>query len=224
MVGDKIIESEFRLLAAKPFECKIRADLGFIIDGSEDIDDASMRKEREFVSGVVGSFGISDDGARAGVVVGGDRSKLAIKLNEHGDALSFAKGLASIKEMGGGKMRLDEALLLAYKQLFSTSNGARDSVPQVLTIVTSAGRLDEADANSLHVASGPFREAGIRVLVLAVGKNANKDKLGKITKQVDDDVFYVEKFGELAATSLRESIAKSACKASGTYNLLNYCK
>lgn len=218
MCDDKIV-SEFRVLAAKPFECKIRADLGFIIDGSEEIDDASMTKEREFVSGVVGSFGLSDEGARAGVVVGGESSKVAIRLNEHRDALSFGKGVASIKEVGG-KMRLDEALLLAYKQLFNTSNGARDSVPQVLTIVTSAVRLDEADGNSLYIASSPFHEAGIRVLVLVVGKNANKDKLSKITKQVDD-IFYVEKFGELAAASLRESMAKSACKASGRYNLLN---
>ena len=205
--------------AAKPFNCKVRADLGFIIDGSADIDDASMGKEKEFVNAVVRSFDVSETGARAGVVVGGDKSDVAIKLNTYNSTVSFTRGVASLQKVGG-KMRLDKALMVAYDQMFSTSNGARLAVPQVLTVVTTAGKLEETDGNSLQLASSAFHEAGIRVLVLVVGKNANKDKLSKITRQVED-IFYVERFDELAASSLRESIAKSACKASGRYKLFS---
>ena len=204
--------------AAKPFECKLAADLGFIIDGSGDIGDATMGQEREFINAVVGSFGIgrSDDkegGTRAGVVVGGSSSNVAIKLNAYQSIPSFKSAVASIKGVGG-RMAVDKALEVAYKQLFSRSNGARDNVAQVLTILTTAGRLEKADGESLRLASSPFHEAGIRVIVLVVGKNANADKVSKITKRVED-IFYVEKFDELAAASLQESIAKSACKASG---------
>ena len=205
------------VLGAKPFECKIRADLGFIVDGSEDVGDVALAKEKDFVNAVVASFGISDDGTRAGVIAGGEAPNLAIKMNAHGDLSSLKAEIAKIRK-AGDNMRVDKALLLAYDELFSASNGARDSVPQVLTLLTTAARLEKAEGDSLYLASSRFHEAGIKVLVLVVGKDADKDKLSKITTNVED-IFYVEKFDELAATSLRESIAKSACKASGRCKL-----
>ena len=207
--------SYFLLLAAKRFECKIQADLGFIVDGSEDIDESMLLKEKEFVNAVVGSFSIRSDGARAGVVVGGDSSSLAVKMDAYADTSSFKAGIGRI-DGAGGSMRIDKALVLAYDKLFSSSNGARDSVPQVLTIVTAASRLEKLDGNSLSSAASRFHETGIKLLVVVVGekKGVNKDTLRKIAENAGD-IFYVEKFDGLAATLLSESIAKAACKATG---------
>ena len=205
------------MVAAKEqFRCKLRADLGFIIDGSVGKAE-TLRKEKNFIKGVVSAFGISEDGAHAGVVVGGSQEKLAIKMNEHMNSSGFEVAVSSIGLSGAqGLTRLDKALVLAYDELFSAGKGARDHVGQVLMLLTTKKQLDSVDGDSLSLAVSRFNEAGIKMIVVVVGKNADKDKLKTLAKD-KRDVYHVEKFDELTATSLQESIAKSACKASGMY-------
>ena len=205
------------MIAAKEkFRCKLRADLGFIIDGSVGTAE-TLKKEQNFVKGVVSAFGISKDGAHAGVVVGGSKAKVAVKMNEHMNSSGFEVAVSSIGLLGGqGQTRLDKALLLAYDELFTTGKGARDNVGQVLMLLTTKKQLDSVDGDSLRLAVSRFNEAGIKIIVVVVGKNPNKDILKTLAKD-DKDVFYLEKFDEVTATSLQESIAKSACKASGMY-------
>ena len=173
------------------------------------------------------AFGISEDGAHAGVVVGGSRAKVAIKMNEHMNSSGFEATVSSIGLLGGlgqaqlhlgglAQTQLDKALLLAYDELFSVAKGARDNVGQVLTLLTTKKQLDSVSSDSLRLAASRYDEAGIKLIVVVVGKNANKDVL-KILAKDDRDIYFVEKFDELTAASLQESIAKSACKASGMY-------
>lgn len=165
------------------------------------------------------AFGISEDGAHAGVVVGGSRAKVAIKMNEHMNSSGFEAAVSSIGFLGGlGQTQLDKALLLAYDELFSVAKGARDNVGQVLTLLTTKKQLDSVSSDSLRLAASRYDEAGIKLIVVVVGKNANKDVL-KILAKDDRDIYFVEKFDELTAASLQESIAKSACKASGRYHV-----
>ena len=205
------------MIAAKEqFRCKLRADLGFIIDGSVGTAE-TLRKEKNFIKGVVSAFGISADGAHAGVVVGGNKAKLAIKMNENMNSSGFEAAVSSIGLSGAqGQTRLDKALMLAYDELFSAGKGARDHVGQVVMLLTTKKQLDSVNGDSLRLAVSRFNEAGIKMIVVVVGKNADKDKVKSLAKD-NRDVYYVEKFDELTATSLQESIAKSACKASGMY-------
>ncbi len=163
------------------------------------------------------AFGISEDGAHAGVVVGGSKAKVAIKMNEHMNSSGFEAAVSGIGLLGGqGQTRLDKALLLAYDELFGVGKGARYNVGQVLTLLTTKKQLDNVNGDSLRLAASRFNEAGIKMIVIVVGKSADKDILKTLAKD-DRDIYYVEKFDELTAASLQESIARSACKASGMY-------
>ena len=201
------------ILAAKPFACEIRADLGFVFDGSESIDDSAKSRQKAFVNAVVGSFKVSKENAQAGIIVTGNVPKLAIRLGEHENMANFEAAVDKMTAVGG-KNRLDKALLAAYDELFNASNGARPDVPQILTVITTAMYLDKADGNSLALAASRYHEAGIKLLVLVAGKDANKDLLNKLV-QSPTDIFYVERFDELAERTLVEAIAKSACRESG---------
>ncbi|XP_066915372.1 collagen alpha-6(VI) chain-like [Clytia hemisphaerica] len=103
--------------------CEVKVDVGFVLDSSGSLRN-DYDKEKNFLKALAATFGVSEDGARAGVVTFSYDTEHSIKLNDHYDLFSFSDAVDKIPLMGH-TTRIDKALRLTQSQMFSIANGGR---------------------------------------------------------------------------------------------------
>ena len=119
-------------------KCHSMVDVGFILDSSGSLR-YQYHKEKDFLKALAGAFNIGEDGSRAGVVTFSYDSEHSIKLKDHMDISSFGAAVDAIPLMGS-TTRIDTALRLAQKELFSVENGGRDIAPNILVLLTDGSQ------------------------------------------------------------------------------------
>ena len=130
------------LHSAVPVTCTKFADFGFLLDSSASIGSPRLfRFQTQFLKAVLDNFkelyASSDGNIRAGVIVYGSEAKLEIKLNDFSDIESFKAALdEKIKYKGASLTRIDLALDMANKELFTEENGDRPNVQNYLVLIT----------------------------------------------------------------------------------------
>ena len=202
----------FLISAAEPFKCKLNADIGFIVDASDDVRPA-FTKQLSLIKGALSPFLLASNGAHAGVILAGNKVQIAVKLDEFEDSLSFMSAINQLMP-SGGRMRIQQALSTALREFFSDVNGARQNVPHVLVILTSAKRIGDVDVDSLSRSSESLHAAGIRIILLAVGVGATTDHFSRIAL-TPQNILHLENFGELTTSTLQSVVGKQICKSSG---------
>ncbi len=109
-------------------------DLGFLIDASGSIGVDNFLKIQDFVKKIVGAFDVRDNGTHVGAIWYSDDAEVAFDFkNLTGPALTkdnVYKAVDGIK-VTKGKTRIDKALRLAAKSLYSKSGGVRGDKPKV---------------------------------------------------------------------------------------------
>ena len=209
----------FLILAAQPFKCKLNADIGFIVDASDDVRSA-FTKQLSLIKGAISPFQLASNGTHAGVILAGNKAQIAVKLNEFEDSPRFMSAINQLIP-SGGRMRIQQALSMALREFFSDVNGARKNVPHVLVILTSAKRIGDVDVDSLSRSAESLHAAGIRIILLAVGAGTTTDHFNRIAL-TPENIFHLEKFGELTTSTLQSVVGKQICKSSGMLISLVY--
>ena len=118
------------------------------------------------------TYGVSDQGSRAGVVTFSYYTEHSIKLNDHTSLASFNEAVDNIALMGS-TTRIDKALRMTQKDLFSIPNGGRPGVNKVLIVLTDGSQTQDAGAEDPGDVAEELRNAGIRVLAIGIGKGIN---------------------------------------------------
>ena len=194
--------------------CQAVVDIGFILDstGSVRVD---YRKEKEFLKFFTSSFGVSSKGTRAGVVTFSNVSELSIKLNDHSDISSFHQAVDNIPLMGlTGK--IDKALRLAQRKLFSLTNGGRVGVPKLLILLTDGSQAQDAGAADLKEIADELRADGIDILVVGVGSHIKKTELIQIAGN-KQNMYIPTNFDELIASNFMSLIKKDTCEKGNAF-------
>ena len=170
----------------------------------------NYQDEKDFLKALAGAFGISDDGSRAGVITFSYYSEHSIKMNDHKDISSFNKAVDAIPLMGS-TTRIDKALRLTQRELFSISNGARPGVNKLLILLTDGTQTLDDGAEDPGLITDEIRQSGISVLVIGIGPGTNHTELKKMAGGVDN-AFSAKSFDELTGGEFVSEVIKKSCE------------
>ena len=188
--------------------CQAVVDIGFILESTESVK-AEHRKAKEFLKFFAASFGISSKGTRAGVVTFSYFGELSIKLSDHSDISSFNQAVDNITLMGS-TARIDKALCLAQRKLFSLANGGRPGVPKLLILLTYSSPVQNARVGEI---ADELRADGINILVVGIGRYINATEL----LQIADSQQNVYIINNLNASNFVSSTKKDTCERGNAF-------
>ena len=183
--------------------------MGFILDSS-----GSLRyqydKEKDFLKQVASSFVIGEDHARMSVITFSYYVEHSIKLNDFDSEESFFKAVDGIPLMGS-VTRIDRALQLAEKEMFSFKNGGRPNVPKLLFLLTDGSQTKGGDSIDPAIVSKEIIKRGIKVITVGIGNNVDINELSQISGS-NDSTFTAQSFNELTSSAFVRSLTQGSCK------------
>ena len=189
--------------------CKARVDVGFVLDSSGSLRN-DYGTEKDFLKALAATFGVSDDGARAGVVTFSYYTEHSIKLNDHTSLSTFNEAVDKIPLMGS-TTRIDKALRMVQKDMFTIANGARPGVNKVLIVLTDGSQTKDAGAEDPGDVAKELRDSGIRVISIGIGKGVNPTELARIAGD-QSGVFSASSFDELVSAEFLDKVNDAGCK------------
>merc|ERR1712168_1643541 len=137
LLQQPFIEEASKSACEKPPSCSSVADVAFILDSSGSLR-TEYHKEKDFLKRVVSTFGLSEDGFRAGVVTFSHGADISIKFNNHYDSDSFNRAVDHIP-LVGSITRIDLALQKT-EELFTKENGARVYASEFVVLITDGSQ------------------------------------------------------------------------------------
>ena len=191
--------------------CQAVVDIGFILESTDSVK-AEHRKAKEFLKFFAASFGINSKGTRAGVVTFSYFGELSIKLSDHSDISSFNLAVDNITLMGS-TARIDKALCLAQRKLFSLANGGRLGVPKLLILLTYSSPVQNARVGDLKEIADELRADGINILVVGIGRYMNATELLQIADSQQN--LYIT--NNLYASNFVSSTKKDTCERGNAF-------
>ena len=189
-------------------------NVGFILDSSANVKD-DYDAEKLFMKRLAASFGVSTNGSKASVIAYSDVADINIKFTDHDNIQSFWDATDKIPLMNS-KSRIDKALELADRDMFTMSNGAKPTVVNLLVILTTGTESNDADAIDPVSIAEEMVKSGINIMAVGIGPNVNEDRLGAIAGD-EANVFMAASFDELADPMLVTKINKLACQTGTLY-------
>ena len=144
-----------------------------------------------------------------GIITFSDIAEHSIKLKDHTDMTSFSDAVNKIDHMRS-ITRIDLALKLAKKELFTVANGARKGAKKMLVLITDGAQTKKPDAVDPAGLADEFRKQGTDIYVFGVGIDVKKDELDKIGGG-KDTANIADSFDELLKNDFMDSLLKDLC-------------
>lgn len=166
-------------------------------------------KEKDFLKALAGEFGVSRDGARASVVTFSYFSELSITFKDHFDQKSFDTAVDEIPLMGS-TTRIDKAFRLAQSEMFLESNGARSGIAKLLILLTDGTQTQDSGAEDPGNIADELRNAGIKVIVIGIGKGTNQTELNHMAGG-PDNAFSASSFDVLIGGDFVKKLSQKSC-------------
>lgn len=155
----------------------ISADIVFLIDGADSVDELDFKKAKELVGFAVEKLPIKENRVRLAVVQYSTRTTEEFLLNEFHDKDSLQKKIASIQQLRG-KTYTGKALKDVLT-VFQESSGGRANTLQFLILVT-----DSVSKDDVVQPSRDLRERNINIYAIGLG-HASKSQLLDISGSYD---------------------------------------
>lgn len=189
--------------------CKVKLDIGFILDSSGSIT-KNYQDEKDFLKAVAGSFGVSQDETRAGVITFSHYVEHSIQLKDHADTSSFNAAVDAIPLMGS-VTRIDKALRLTQKEMFTYVNGGRMGIRKMLILLTDGSQTKTPYSEDPALIADELRQEGITFIVVGMGQGINLPELTKIAGG-SDKTFGATSFIDLLSGPFIRNVQDTACK------------
>ena len=149
----------------------------FALDGSESLAKKGFDIIKDYVKGIVDEYNISETETHVGVVEFSDKTKVVLPLNQLFDAGLVTNKVKLIVPSGGKGTVTDEALRKSSEEVFAVKSGGRPGASKVLIIVTDGKSTGKEPPKR---AVKPLKEKGVRVYVVNIGEDTDKDELKDI--------------------------------------------
>ncbi|XP_038132208.1 collagen alpha-6(VI) chain-like, partial [Cyprinodon tularosa] len=169
-----------------------RADIIFLVDGSESIADR-FGSMQIFMESIVNQTIVSEDSTRFGAILYSSTPEVQFRLNQYASSTEVRQAIYSMVTPNASTYT---GLALEYSlQFFEEMNGGRRNlrVPQILMVITDGVAYDK---EKLKVNSDALRANGVSVMSIGV-KGAEMDQLLTIAGNDESLVFYVDTFEKL---------------------------
>ncbi|XP_075403318.1 collagen alpha-4(VI) chain-like [Tenrec ecaudatus] len=200
MAGDKIFfVNEFDSLKAiqqdvvqdicSSESCRDRkADIIFLIDGSESISSKDFAKMKGFMERMVNTSNIGPDEVQMGLLQFSSDPREEFRLSQYSAKADVRRAIADVQQINDGT-HTGKALTFTLP-FFDTARGGRPSVPQYLIVVT-----DGVSKDNVAAPAKVLRDRNIIIFAIGVGE-ARRAQLLEITND-EDRVYYGENFESL---------------------------
>ena len=156
-------------------------DLAFVFDSSDTIGVRALGDAKMLVKKMVKGLELGADESRVALVVFADKVEVKARFSKNLSVKQFQDMVQNIKSIGS-RTRIDKALV-ETKQVFKEG---RDDVYKIAVVLTDGIQSKDRDTKSLLSTSEPLRRAGVRVIAVAIGTQASKNRLRLMTDSMDD--------------------------------------
>ena len=186
--------------------CKVKVNLGFVIDGSGSIEkygQGNYQKVKDFVKSVVRGFAVSLEGTHVGVVLYSATAEVVFGFKKHYDKASV---LAEIDSMHypGSWTHTGMALDLARTELFE--KGSRLGVPNMLLVLTDGQSQDDVIQPGKEL-----RDLGVTVFSVGIGTKYVIQELNEMATDPDNEHVFTADFNDMQ--TIVQKIKESVCKS-----------
>lgn len=153
------------------------ADVVFLIDGSDAVDELDFKKTKELIEVAVEKLPVKENRVRLAVVQYSTNTNVEFALNIFHDKDSLQKSIASIQQLKGktytGKALTD--VLMAFQE----SSGGRANILQFLILVTNSVSKDD-----VVQPSRALRDRNVNIYAIGLS-HASKSQLFDISGSYD---------------------------------------
>lgn len=197
-----------------PGKLRCKLDLGLVVDLTKSIRYKNLRKIRESLKQFVKRFKIGPADTHVSLETFAGDSTLHNKFNDK--AYHSEQALVGLidRKLRGLTMptRLDKALSMEDRIMFSSVNGHRVDVQSVNIVITD-GKTNPA-SKDFSSAVKSLKDKGVRMMVVAVGPKSKYPKHKKVLESIaGDDVYYASAYDSFGA--LFDDVAKAICGPKG---------
>ena len=198
------------------FIAELLLDLVFALDGSERLAKKGFERIKDLVKAMVDNYTISETETHVGVVEFSDEANVILPLNKLFESTSIKDQVQRIIPSGGKDRVTDEALRKSADNVFDAKSGGRPGASKVLIIVTDGKSTGKEPPKR---AVKPVKEKGVRVYVVSIGEDTDKDELKDIVP-TDENMYPVKNPDEApsVAPKLVEDIKKDIKKGKLCFN------
>ncbi|XP_030672368.1 collagen alpha-4(VI) chain-like [Nomascus leucogenys] len=181
-----------------------KADIIFLIDGSESISPKDFEKMKRFVESMVNQSNIGTDGIQIGLLQFSSTPQEEFRLNQYSSKVDIYSAIFDVQQMRDGT-RTGKALNFTLP-FFDSSKGGRPSVQQYLIVIT-----DGVAQDNVIIPAKALRDKNIIIFAIGVGE-AKKSQLLEITND-EDKVYHDVNFEALQ--NLEKEILSKVCDPQG---------
>ena len=183
----------------------------FALDGSESLAEKGFDKVKDLVNAMVENYTISETDTHVGIIEFSDKADVILPLNELFESNLIKDKLQRIVPSGGKGTVTDEALRKSADEVFDVKSGGRPGASKVLIIVTDGTSSGKEPPKR---AVKPVKEKGVRVYVVIIGEDTDKDELKDIVP-TEKNIYPVKNPDQVpdVAPKLVDDIAKDIKKS-----------
>ena len=202
----------FSRIARTAPSCLIPMDIAFLLDSSSNTGQDGYQSQKDFVKLLSRNLAMSVTGSRVGVISYSLQASLDVAFQEHSNPDDLKATIDTLHFMGGAS-RIDKALDLALKVLFTVNSGARLGIPKVAVLFTDLA-INVTEYDTLRRAVVPYKKEGVEVIAVGIGPQADLQEL-RVLVGSEEYVLGAESFKRLGY--LAGNLTLLACKAAGKY-------
>lgn len=158
-----------------------RIDLGFLIDGSENVGEQNFRISLDFVKNIYGPFWTQFGSLHLGLVVFGTETRLIFDFdNKYTDKTELNNAINSAAFPGGRTVAVGEALKLTETHLFGSKH--HDSYRRILVVMMGSTSEDD-----VFLAAEMLKANAVTVFCVGVGNHYVRAQMDGIASQPSSD-------------------------------------
>ncbi|KAL2084691.1 hypothetical protein ACEWY4_020209 [Coilia grayii] len=194
--------------------CQInKADMIFLVDGSQGVSSEHFDSIKRLMSGLVNSSSVGENHVRIGAIVYSSEPQIQFALNKYNTKKELRQAISQMKPLGG---EADTSRALDYSlEYLNGRNGGRiqDQVQKVLIVITSE---ETRDVGQLKKISAKLRNNRVSVFGVGVKGDGNTQLPHQLLTMTNNHsrVFYVDDFNGLEL--LDSKISQGICNAKQT--------
>jgi len=191
-------------------KCTGSADIVFDLDASGSIEDTNFQLMTRFVMTVVQNLNVvsqpGDTGAEIGLMTFNETVWIHFNLNTYTNKDQLVNAI--FVPYTGGKTNTANSIRVADSQMFTASNGDRQSVPNVLVVITDG--LSN-DPNATWQQAMATRANNISIIAVGIGNQVDDNELRAIASDpLDFNVLHATNYSTLSA-ELNNKLQAALC-------------
>lgn len=171
------------------FFAAVLVDLGFLVEGSENVLEAEFLQYMEIVKYIYSAFPISSENVQVGLGVISSNPEIVFSFDKYFDKTSLDSAVNSVEYPGIQQVaNIGQSLLVAKETFYG--KGTRKGVRKVLIVLVNGKSNDEISEPARRL-----RDSGVEIFCFAVGSRVDVQELTEIATHPTNNHIVTESNG-----------------------------